>query len=545
MYKFKRILRFIFVFLTAAGMLNCSVKQVAGGGGSDVGNGIILGKIVCSAGISPANTTVLLVPVNYDPVKDSSLLLTYKTVTDSSGNYCFKSVPHGKYNIQARHRSATSLALFISDINANADTTLVPDDSMYALGTLKVALPANVNRISGYFYIPGTTIFAKIVNDSFVVIDSLPSGTYPSVNCSAVNSTAVSVVRYNVTVASAQPTVVYNPAWKYAKKLLLNTTSSGAKVAGNVYGFPVLIRLTSANFKFFQTQAAGSDLRFTKADNTFLPYEIERWDSAGSQAEIWVKTDTVFGNDSSHFIEMYWGASTDPAAQSLSDGKTVFDTTNGFAGVWHLGDNSDTVADATKYSHNGQNSGTTTASGIIGNSRNFTNGNFVKISGLLNSPENVTLSAWVRNDTSTGGQDIVSIGDAVFIRVDDIIDGIGTTGSYHNNPVVNDSNYAYVSSGRFLAKTGWHYLVFSIDTNSHMRTFYIDGVQSASTSDVNPINYTGLGTDTYIGKHGNGKTTFNFIGQIDEVRVNNNVVSPDWIKLCFMNQKAQDALIAW
>jgi hypothetical protein len=49
---------------------------------------------------------------------------------------------------------------------------------------------------------------------------------------------------------------------------------------------------------FSQAQFGGSDIRFTKADNTFLPYEIERWDSAHSQAEIWVKVDTVFGNDS-------------------------------------------------------------------------------------------------------------------------------------------------------------------------------------------------------------------------------------------------------
>ncbi len=44
---------------------------------------------------------------------------------------------------------------------------------------------------------------------------------------------------------------------------------------------------------------------------------------------------------------------------------------------------------------------------------------------------------------------------------------------------------------------------------------------------------------------GNGQKSFNFNGMIDEVRVNNISMSSDWIKLCFMNEKAQDALVRW
>ena len=34
-----------------------------------------------------------------------------------------------------------------------------------------------------------------------------------------------------------------------------------------------------------------------------------------------------------------------------------------------------------------------------------------------------------------------------------------------------------------------------------------------------------------------------FRGKIDEVRVMNAAVNADWIKLCYMNQKAEDALV--
>lgn len=36
-----------------------------------------------------------------------------------------------------------------------------------------------------------------------------------------------------------------------------------------------------------------------------------------------------------------------------------------------------------------------------------------------------------------------------------------------------------------------------------------------------------------------------FRGMIDEVRIANEAYGPDWIKLCYMNQKEQDALVKW
>lgn len=36
-----------------------------------------------------------------------------------------------------------------------------------------------------------------------------------------------------------------------------------------------------------------------------------------------------------------------------------------------------------------------------------------------------------------------------------------------------------------------------------------------------------------------------FNGKIDEVRISSVSLSAAWIKLCYMNQKTQDALIQW
>jgi hypothetical protein len=45
-----------------------------------------------------------------------------------------------------------------------------------------------------------------------------------------------------------------------------------------------------------------------------------------------------------------------------------------------------------------------------------------------------------------------------------------------------------------------------------------------------------------IGKKVNYPLWF-FIGCIDEVRVTSTAQSPDWIKLCYMNQKSDDLLV--
>jgi hypothetical protein len=96
-----------------------------------------------------------------------------------------------------------------------------------------------------------------------------------------------------------------------------------------------------------------------------------------------------------------------------------------------------------------------------------------------------------------------------------------------------------------IVKTGWRYLVYTVDADRHVQSMYIDGNFLCSTNDVNPINYSGLGPNTVLGAHGNKKTQSYAFGSIDEARVCRVARSADWIKLSYMNQKQQDALVKW
>lgn len=123
--------------------------------------------------------------------------------------------------------------------------------------------------------------------------------------------------------------------WTRSARVFLNTTPDGANVNANVTGFPLLIRLDAGNFAFPEALGKGQDIRFSKAGSLApLSYQIERWDSAGAAAEIWVKLDTVIGNSRDQYFNMHWGR---PGAADSSKGNAVFEAGAGFVAVWHLG----------------------------------------------------------------------------------------------------------------------------------------------------------------------------------------------------------------
>ena len=119
------------------------------------------------------------------------------------------------------------------------------------------------------------------------------------------------------------------------KKISFNTTAqnNGAGISTNVENFPLLVRLDTSNFDFTLVNKFGQNIYFQQPNGSFLPFEIEQWDSARGVASIWVRLDTVFGNSNSQFITLAWG---DLGASQHSLGSDVFKASNGFAGVWHF-----------------------------------------------------------------------------------------------------------------------------------------------------------------------------------------------------------------
>jgi hypothetical protein len=529
--------------------IGCSTFDPLAGGSSQQGNGVVVGKVVNKYGTAAPNIVVKLYPLDYNPLRSAAIPGFCIDTTDSCGNYLLKAPLSSLVcQIYASNILKTVNAL-APIITISGDTTHVADVVVSVPGTVKVAVPDNADSSNGYIYIPGTDIFVALNgNTEFAVLTSVPEGVLSSIQYSVVGSIVSSVMRYDVSVIAADTVTVFNPAWKYARSIILNTTASGAAVAGNVYDFPVLIRLNSSNFNCTQAENGGADIRFTKRDNTFLSYEIERWDAVNGQAEIWVRVDTVHGNDGAQSLMMYWG---NPNAADSSNGAAVFDTAAGFAGVWHLGQPAGAIVpDATANGINGTATATATVSGAIGAAQSF-NGTSSLIqtsasaSDKVNFPDTgtYTVSAWVKTDVlDTFCQAIVFKSNAQY-----------------GMQIIPEKEWEFVTyidktrweGSRSPASAGsWHALTGV--RNGTKQYLYVDGVcvDSSITNAIAlpPENVARVYDKPLEIGHcpdgGRNPDRF-FNGIIDEVRISSIAINADWMKLSYMNQKEQDALVKW
>ena len=164
---------------------------------------------------------------------------------------------------------------------------------------------------------------------------------------------------------AAPPPTRYE-GWQNSGSIFLLTTPEGADLQASavVEGFPVLVRLRKDGFDFTKAQAHGEDVRFTTGDGVALAYEIEEWDAARGEAAVWVRVPKIVGNARQE-LRVFWGKGD---AKTESNAKAVFNESNGYASVWHLGD---AVVDEVGTLES-KDTGTTAVRGMIGQARHFT-----------------------------------------------------------------------------------------------------------------------------------------------------------------------------
>ncbi|HLP43105.1 MAG TPA: DUF2341 domain-containing protein, partial [Fibrobacteria bacterium] len=341
--------------------------------------------------------------------------------------------------------------------------------------------------------------------------------------------------------------------WSYSSKVYVNTTATGARVSSNVSNFPLVVRLTAANFNFSQANSDGSDLRFADSAGSLLAYDIERFDAANKLAEVWVLLPTVYGNNNSQWFRMYWGKGT---ATSLSSPSSVFDVNNGFIANYHMSEASGSMQDATAYGNHGTGAGNVPnqVNGMIGKAQIF-DGDGDWFSGGTASNldvatnDKVTLSAWVRRDGGgvTGHEEGIfgkyewKTGDYRCYAMDYQI-GTGfkfilsSAGSSASETVLIASGYDFITNGT------WYHVVAVAD-NATMK-LYVNGVQVASQA------YSGgiLATTNAPLKVGllddDGTFRQYWNGVIDEPSVSNTNRGADWIKLSYETQKSGSSVVS-
>ncbi len=342
--------------------------------------------------------------------------------------------------------------------------------------------------------------------------------------------------------------------WRSSRRLLLNTTSSGANISGNVLNVPVLVRLRPITFADFQqTLDGGADIRFAKTDGTHLPYQIERWvdtPNHNDTAEIWVKIDTVYGNRISQSFVMYWGK---PGAADSSNSAAVFDTANGFVGVWHLDEDPSDGTDAIKDASANQLDATAVGGmdnskvieGMIGRAHNFDgvdDGDSIPFAPQLNIANALTLSAWMNMSAIQGYARIVSRGmpqdtlpwTIYCLNTNDTFPQLrGEVSSADTTDQIS------VVGKRTMQINNWYHVTMTYDLN--VLRIYRNGAQDSAEITANiPIGITET-TPLMIGKSNYASNPFR--GIIDEPRLERVARDGSWIKLCYENQKVMQSLI--
>lgn len=316
--------------------------------------------------------------------------------------------------------------------------------------------------------------------------------------------------------------------WTYSKALFINTSSTGIEISGNVSDYPLLVRLNSSNFDFSQANSDGSDIRFTQGENQ-LNYEIERWDASSQKAEIWVKVNVVYADNSTQFITMYWGKTNVP---NNSSPKSVFTSENDFKGVWHL----DNFKDATVYANDGTNNNTAEVDGIIGKAKRFDGDNdYISLSDACIASGTWTLDFWIKPNNPDNYE-------RIFIQG---YDGCGSQqimASWYGDHVEfrsttdSSSSTAQIASGS-IVDDEWSHVVWTFNGTTH--NVYVNGVVSTGTVSTTSWDING---DIYIGTR-NGSGNY-WTGDIDEVRLSSGVRSADWIKLAHGNQSGTQSFVS-
>lgn len=308
--------------------------------------------------------------------------------------------------------------------------------------------------------------------------------------------------------------------------------------------FPVLVRISEATIRGFQygdCAPGGADIAFEDEYGNALPREIDTWDETG-ESLVWVRLPVLTNN--APFALTYRDPSVTAQPQCQTDGSVW--RAAGYVGVWHMGEASGPVADATGHGLTATPGGNYTAnsvavSGKIGNARQ----NAVNAS----QPGNLVVTNYDSFDVggtfAVGGWFFVtsnSSSDNRFFSRKENYQEHGGWEILHKggqNNIADKKIYvrgktnskSQTSSGMNLVGAGWQHFVFVYDGGK--ASIYRNGQPIVTTGSIEPASDNGqtMGIGSY-------RVAANscLVGNVDECRLLDAVPTADWVAANYATQ---------
>jgi biopolymer transport protein ExbB len=322
----------------------------------------------------------------------------------------------------------------------------------------------------------------------------------------------------------------WNNDWKYRKEIGFDTSPAGADIAASVQDVPVLVRLSLANFGYFNdTKPDGSDFRVVAGDDkTPLKFHFEKYDPQDQIALLWVRVPQITGGAKNEKVYAYYGNSDAPAA---GDVPGTYDTSQVL--VLSFTEPTGLPQDGTAYKNNpSASTAAYTPASLIGGGVKFSGKESITVPATaslrLLPNQGFTASAWLRIDGAQRAT-VFALSDAGKLLSLEL-DGTKLVARAVFGAPVSVTASSDLTTGQ------WHHV--ALTAGAGKLTLYVDGAASGSA----PVALQEAGGTFSVGAAGGGQF---LAGDIDEVEVSKSARSADWIKASALAQGMDANLVVY
>jgi biopolymer transport protein ExbB len=323
----------------------------------------------------------------------------------------------------------------------------------------------------------------------------------------------------------------WNNDWKFRKEIGFDLTPTGADITASPQDVPALVRLSLANFAYFNdTKPDGSDFRLVAGDDkTPLKFHFEKYDPQSQIALLWVRVPQMTGGAKGDKIYAYYG---DADAQSAADVPGTYDAQQAL--VLSFSETTGLPQDATAYKNNPtESTAVLTPASLIAGGARFSGKESITVPATaslrLLPNQGLTASAWLRIEQPQQAAVLALTDGAKSIELD--LDGA--------KPVLRAAMGgapASLASSADLSLNQWHHVAFT--AASGKLTLYVDGLPTGSA----PVTLQEVGGSFTVGAAGGAKF---LTGDVDEVQVSKVARSAEWIKASALSQGLDSNLVVY